>query len=165
MLGPLTTCLGICRVGASARLYLVPGRPAWNSPLTIAEFAGATALLGACAANILSNSAREARVAVAWGFTVAILTATLKLLRLARSPMHELHSSWQLLKITFANHLLVRFVLTFTGFALLPLSAAPWVRVAIALLMLGGECSARYLFFVSVVPTNMAREYLAQEAA
>ena len=30
LLGALTTCLGVCGVGASARLYLVPGRPAWT---------------------------------------------------------------------------------------------------------------------------------------
>jgi formate dehydrogenase iron-sulfur subunit len=164
-LGALTTSLGICGVGASARLYLVPGRPAWNSPLTIAEFAGTAALLGACVANILSNSARNALVAVVWGSAIVVLIAAIKLLRLARSPMHELHSSWQLLKITFSNHLLLRFLLTFAGFVLLPLSAAVWARVAIPLLMLGGEFMARYLFFVSVVSSNMAREYLAQEAA
>ncbi|HTJ30493.1 MAG TPA: DmsC/YnfH family molybdoenzyme membrane anchor subunit, partial [Acidobacteriaceae bacterium] len=30
-LGALTVLLGLCGVGASARLYLAPGRPAWNS--------------------------------------------------------------------------------------------------------------------------------------
>ena len=37
VLGGLTVLFGIAGVGASARLYLVPGRPAWNSPFTIAS--------------------------------------------------------------------------------------------------------------------------------
>ncbi len=163
-LGALTACLGICGVGASARLYLVPGRPSWNSPLTIAEFGSTTALLGVCGANILTGSAADARYAVVWGTVLVFLTAGIKLLRLGCSSMHELHGSWQLLNTTFSNHLLLRFVLPCVGLALLPLGAA-WVRIAIAVLMIGGEFIGRYLFFVSVVPMNMASEYLAQEAA
>jgi formate dehydrogenase iron-sulfur subunit len=49
--------------------------------------------------------------------------------------------------------------------ALLPLGVAPWFRIATAALVIGGEFIGRYLFFVSVVPTNMARGYLAQESA
>lgn len=164
-LGALTALLGICGVGASARLYMVPGRPAWNSLLTIAEFASTTALLGACGANILTQSTAGARAAVVWGLVLAFLTAGIKLLRLGRSSMHELHGSWQLLNTTFSNLLLIRFFSPLVGLALLPLSAAAWVRIAIASLMIGGEFFGRYLFFVSVVPTNMASEYLVQEAA
>ncbi|MGH9561535.1 MAG: dimethyl sulfoxide reductase anchor subunit family protein [Terracidiphilus sp.] len=164
-LGALTALLGICGVGASAKLYMVPGRPAWNSPLTIAEFASTTALLGACGANILTQSVQGARTAVVWGLVLAFVTAGIKLLRLGRSRIHELHGSWQLLNTTFSNHLLMRFLLPCVGVALLPLGAEAWVRIAIALLMISGEFIGRYLFFVSVVPTNMASEYLAQEAA
>jgi formate dehydrogenase iron-sulfur subunit len=164
-LGALTACLGICGVGASARLYLVPGRPAWNSPLTIAEFASTTALLGACGANILARSAADARYAVAWGTALVFATAGIKLMRLGRSRTHELHGSWQLLNTAFSNHLLIRFALPCAGLALLPFGAAAWVRIALALFIVSGEFIGRYLFFVSVVPMNMAREYLAQEAA
>jgi DMSO reductase anchor subunit len=48
---------------------------------------------------------------------------------------------------------------------LLPFAAQAWVPLAIVLLVLAGEFISRYLFFVTVVPTNMAREYLMQEAA
>ncbi len=164
-LGALTAVLGICGVGASARLYLVPGRPAWNSPLTIAEFLSTTLLLGACGANILTHAAVDARYAVLWGFVLALMTAGLKLARLARSHMHELHGSWQLLTAPFSNHLLIRFVLPCVALALLPLAETTWLRIAIALLMVTAEFIGRYLFFVTVVPTNMASEYLAQEAA
>jgi len=164
-LGGLTALLGICGVGASARLYLVPGRPAWNSPLTFAEFASTTALLGACGANILTHAAADARYAVLCCFVLALMTAGLKLVRLARSRVHELHGSWQLLATLFSNHLLLRFLLPCIALALLPLAEATWIRTAIALLMITAEFVGRYLFFVTVVPTNMASGYLAQEAA
>jgi formate dehydrogenase iron-sulfur subunit len=48
---------------------------------------------------------------------------------------------------------------------LLPFASTAWVRIVIAALMISGEFVGRYLFFVSVVPSNMATEYLAQEAA
>jgi formate dehydrogenase iron-sulfur subunit len=164
-LGALTAVLGLCGVMASARLYLVPGRPAWNSPLTFAEFASTTALLGACGANILTHGASAARYAVLWGFVAALMSAGLKLVRLARSRVHELHSSWQLCSTVFSNHLLTHFLLQCAGLTLLPFAATPWIRIAIAVMIIAGEFIGRYLFFVTVVPTNMASGYLTQEAA
>lgn len=164
-LGAFTAALGMCGVGASARLYLAPGRPAWRSPLTIAEFGSTTALLGACSANMLTHADRGSRYAVLWAFSLALVVAGLKLMRLARSHAHELHGSWQLLTTVFSNHLLIRFLLPSIALALLPLVAAYWVRIAIAALMIAGEFAGRYLFFVSVVPTDMASDYLAWEAA
>ena len=164
-LGALTVFLGMCGVGASARLYLAPGRPGWNSPLTIAEFGSTAALLGACGANILTHAAMNARYAVLWSFAFVLMTAGLKLVRLGHSRVHELRGSWQLLKTVFSNHLLIRIALPCVGMALLPLAVAAWIRIAIAVLMIVGEFTGRYLFFVSVVPTNIASGYLAQEAA
>ncbi|MFC5865052.1 DmsC/YnfH family molybdoenzyme membrane anchor subunit [Acidicapsa dinghuensis] len=164
-LGALTAVLGMCGVAVSARLYLVPGRPAWKSPLTVAEFGSTTVLLGACGADILTRGAEDARYAVFWGFILALMTIGLKLARLGRSKVHELHGSWQLLTGVFSNHLLIRIALACTGTALLPLAATTWIRITIALLMVSSEFIGRYLFFVTVVPTNMASEYLAQEAA
>jgi formate dehydrogenase iron-sulfur subunit len=163
--GALTAALGICGVGASARLYLVPGRPAWNSLLTLADFGSTTALLGACGANILTHGASGARYAVLWSFVLTLMTAALKLVRLAFSRVHELHGSWQLLAAEFSDRLLIRIVLPCVGMTLVPLAAATWIRIVIALLMITAEFAGRYLFFVTVVPTNMASEYLAQETA
>jgi len=163
--GALTAVLGIAATGASARLYLVPGRPAWNSPLTIAEFWGTAALLGACGANILTGAAAGARYAVLIAFLLVVTTAAARLVRLARSRVHELHGSWQLLSTVFSNRLLLRFALPCVALALLPLATAAWIRIAIAALMIAGEFIGRYLFFASVVPTNMASEYFMQEAA
>ncbi|MFZ1012694.1 MAG: DmsC/YnfH family molybdoenzyme membrane anchor subunit, partial [Terracidiphilus sp.] len=55
--GACTAILGLCGVSASARLYLVPGRPAWNSPFTIAEFLCTAAVFGASGAMILTHGA------------------------------------------------------------------------------------------------------------
>jgi formate dehydrogenase iron-sulfur subunit len=164
-IGTFTVIAGICGVGASARLYLVPGRPAWNSPLTLAEFFSTTALLGACGAGILTRAAIDTQYALLCALLLIATSAAIKLTWLARSRVHELHGTWQLLSTVFSNHLLIRFLLQGVGLALLPLSAAAWIRIAVALLMIAGECIGRYLFFVTVVPTNMASEYLAQEAA
>lgn len=164
-LGLLTVILGICGVSASARLYLAPGRPAWNSPLTVVEFWATTALLGACCASILTLGAASTRYAVLLAFGFALVTTGLKLARLARSRVHELHGSWQLLTTVLSTHLLLRIVLPCVGLALLPLAATPWARIATAVVMIGGEWMGRYLFFVSVVPSNMASGYLTQEGA
>jgi formate dehydrogenase iron-sulfur subunit len=163
--GVLTVIFGICGVGASARLYMVPGRPAWNTPLTIAEFVITTALFGACAALALTHASMGARYAVLWTLGLTLLTAAAKLARLGRSRMHELHGSWLLLTTTFSNQILCRLLAPCLAIALLSFADAAWARMAIASLIVAGEFSARFLFFVTVVPTNMASEYLAQEAA
>jgi formate dehydrogenase iron-sulfur subunit len=164
-LGALTVVFGICGVGASARLYLAPGRPAWNSPFTIAGFWNTAALLGACSADVLTRASIGARIAILATFALMLIVEAARLAWLAHSQIHELRGTWQLLTTAFSNHLTLRFALLCAGIILLPLAQQAWVCVAIALLVLAGEFTSRYLFFVTVVPTNMAREYLAQEAA
>jgi len=56
-------------------------------------------------------------------------------------------------------------VLLSTGLILLPFALTSWILVPIALALIAGEFMSRYLFFVSVVPTNIATEYLVAEAA
>lgn len=162
-LGALTVLFGICGVGASAKLYLVPGRPAWNSWMTLAEFGSTTAVLGFCGKNILASARPQA--AVVWSIAFAVAIAGLKLTRLAKSRVHELHGSWQLLGGAFFNYLLIRFVLMFTGMGVAALGIGGWARIGVGVLIVAEEFIGRYLFFVSVIPTNMASEYLAQEAA
>jgi formate dehydrogenase iron-sulfur subunit len=164
-LGAVTSILGICGVGASAKLYLVPGRPAWNSPFTIAEFFGTTILLGACAADLLTGAAVNARYSVAIAAVLSCVVLACKLVRLRRSHKHELHGSWQLIAGAFSNHLLARVALTCIGVALLARADEFWARIAIASVLIASEALGRYLFFVTVVPSNIASGYLAQEAA
>jgi formate dehydrogenase iron-sulfur subunit len=163
--GGVTVALGVCGVGASAMLYLAPGRPAWNSKLTVAGFWNTAAFLGACGANALTHAAGGARIAVLITSALMLGTETARLWWLARSDTHELRGAWQLLTTAFPNHLFIRIALPCAGIVLLPFADRAWVRIGIVLLVLAGEFTSRFLFFVSVVPTNMAKEYLAQEAA
>lgn len=163
-LGLLTSIIGLCGVSASARLYLVPGRPAWNSPLTILEFL-ATAALG-CFGTAIGEVSGSSAGTLLWMtvFAVGVLCMC-KLGWLARSRTHELHGSWQLLSTILSTRLLVRFLLIVAGTVLMTAAGEYWVRVIGGFVLVSGEFMSRYLFFVSVVPTNMASEYLSQEAA
>lgn len=163
--GLLTTSFGLCGVGASARLYLVPGRPAWNSPVTVLDFVGTT-LLG-CAVSLIAGGGSIASPGLLLWATVCGICAVsaCKFVWLAFSRMHELHGSWQLLSTTLFMKALLRFLLLLGGAALMTGATESWIRIAGGCLIVIGEFFSRYLFFVSVVPTNMASEYLAQEAA
>ncbi len=164
-LGGLTVVFGICGVGASARLYLVPGRPAWNSLFTILEFYVTAVLLGSAGANILTGSSRLTRSATLFAGSAALLVAGLKIIWLARSKLHERRGACSLLLTVLANRLLLRFLFLSAGLLMLPFVQAGWASVLTALVLIAGEFLGRYLFFVSVVPTNIATEYLSVEAA
>jgi DMSO reductase iron-sulfur subunit len=164
MLGFLTSLLGCCGVGASARLYLVPGRPAWNSPLTIVEFFATTAL-GYVAAVTLDGSVSAVPLPV-WTTALLVLAlSAVKFVWLARSRVHELHGSWQLLSTVLSMKDFLRHLLLIAGMVTLATAEQRWGQLAGASLMVGGEMLGRYLFFVSVVPTNIASGYFAKEAA
>lgn len=162
--GAVTVLLGLCGVSASARLYLVPGRPAWNSPLTIAEFWCTTALLGSYGANVLSHGAPQAHYAVFYAALATALVVAGKLLRVATSHVNELYGAWRLQIGVFPRWLAVRSLLLISVVVLFPYANHSWSRIVLVFLALGGELVGRYLFFVTVVPTNMAADYLAQEA-
>ena len=164
-LGGLTVMFGLCGVGASARLYLVPGRPAWNSPFTILEFYATAFLLGSAGANILVGSSPLTRSVTFLAGSATVLVAGLKILWLARSKVHERQGAFVLLRTVLANRLFLRFLLLGVGLLILPFARANWATILTALVLIAGEFLGRYLFFVSVVPTNIATEYLSAEAA
>lgn len=164
-LGGATVVFGVCGVGASARLYLVPGRPAWKSPFTILEFYLTVILLGSTGANILTGSSRWTQEIALFAGLATLVVGGLKIAWLAGSKIHELRGAYTLLFSVFANHLIFRFLLLSAGLLLLPFAQSAWPAVFMALALIAGELLGRYLFFVSVVPTNMATEYLSAEAA
>ncbi len=162
--GAITILLGLAGVGASAKLYMVPGRPAWNSSLTIFEFFATTALLGASAANLLTtNSADDGLVTACGLFTLLILS--IKMIRFARSSSNELYGTWQLLTTILCNKLILRVGLLMVGLWLAGIGHGFLTHLGALLLIVAGEFLGRYLFFVSVVPTNIANSFLVQEAA
>jgi formate dehydrogenase iron-sulfur subunit len=163
--GGVTALFGFAGVYASARLYLVPGRPAWNSPFTVAEFLFTATLLGAAGATILNDASSFTRSATAIAGLGTLLVAGFKMFWLGRSNIHELRGAFRLLTTVLSGRLLWRIVASITGLILLQFAHNRWTAIPAACALIAGEFLGRYLFFVSVVPTNMATGYLSTEAA
>jgi hypothetical protein len=91
--GRPTVLLGLAGVGASARLYLVPGRPAWNSLITLLEFFATVAMVAFAVANVVNNHSSAA--SLLYAAAAALSIAAVKMARLALSPRYELYASRQ----------------------------------------------------------------------
>jgi DMSO reductase iron-sulfur subunit len=164
-LGGITVLMGIGGVGASARLYLAPGRPAWNSLFTILEFYMTAVVLGSAGANVLSGGSAITHTAITLAVLGKLLAGCVRIVWLARSPRHEHKGTFTLLFTALANLLTVHVLLLLGSLLLLVISHNNWMDICIALTLIGAEFVGRYLFFVSVVPSNIATEYLSVEAA
>ena len=178
LLGALTVLFGLAGVTASAYIYRVPARPAWNTPYTLLQFILTAALLGPLfAAMIGAGDARWlAPASAAVGVAIAVVLM-LCFLRLIASENLELKGTARLLSTVLRSHLVIRGCLLAIGGVVMPLLVAsrgdlPALASAMAMgaalaLALAGEILGRYLFFVSVVPRQMAAAYLpaAREAA
>jgi DMSO reductase anchor subunit/ferredoxin len=162
-LGFVTTLTGISGIGASARLYMVPGRPAWNTLFTPAEFLLTTFLLGSLSSCLFGGSLQHSTLPFASLATFLLCSA--KLLWLSRAEEHELQATLRLLSTVLAIRLLVRFALLGLGLILLYNSSGRFSALVAAACIVSSEFVGRLLFFLSVVPTNIAAEYLAVEAA
>jgi DMSO reductase anchor subunit len=160
----ITSLLGLAGVAASARIYLAPGRPAWNTPVTFMEFFATAALLGTAAKSAPSTEGLSPDyVLIASAFCGVSLT--LKIIRLRFAKRHELFASWQLMSTVLLNMLLLRLALLILG-TWLAVGSEPVIFKTLGFIaLMAGEFLGRYLFFVSVVPSNIASGYLAQEAA
>jgi DMSO reductase anchor subunit len=168
-LGGFTSLLGACGITASACIYLVPARPAWNSKHTIADFFLSGAVLGPLfAENIGAGSGRLLSLICVAAASVQLLNQALRFLRMNASDSFELQASARLLSTVLASRFLLRGALLIAGAIALPLLSATRLGLAAAFLTaLAGEIVGRYLFYVGVVPKNMAASYVAsgQEAA
>ena len=156
----LAAVLGFAGVTASAWIYLVPARPAWNNKRTLVEFYLTALLLGPMFLSMLGI--RTPVMAAVLAGTAQLLNQILKLLMSAASDEFELRASARLLTQDLRNVLLVRFGLLIAGGIVLPL--LDWQMSGFAL-ALTGELLSRYLFFVSVVPKNIAATFSARRAA
>jgi Fe-S-cluster-containing dehydrogenase component/DMSO reductase anchor subunit len=142
-LTPAAAAIGAAGVLASARLYVVPGRPAWDTSLTFVTF-GATGLaVGAPLTGHLGLGAV--------GSALALGALAANLVRLGPSPdvsrrgtvglyLHRLRA-WTVLRVVLAVAALVALSVGQGG-----------LGAAIALV---GEVVGRWLFYVTVVPANM----------
>ncbi len=77
-LAPVAALAGAAGVFASARLYVVPGRPAWDSPLTVVRFFATALALGPPLTGHVALGAA--------GGVVAVTATALNWARLARRP-------------------------------------------------------------------------------
>ena len=165
--GTLTSLLGIAGVTASACIYLVPARPAWNSKHTVAEFLLTGAVLGPLLAACVGVGDRhQLGFAAAAAVISQLLNQAIKFFWLTASDSVELQASAKLLATQLAWSVLGGAALLATGGIMLPFVSNSWYGLCISLgLALAGEILCRYVFFVSVVPKNMAASYLAVEKA
>jgi DMSO reductase anchor subunit len=159
LLGAAALLLGLAGVYASSRIYLVPGRPSWNMGHTIAEFFLTGAILG----PLLLAAMGAASAGLAWfaaGAAIAqLLNQAWKFVRLIRSDEFELQASARLLSNELSKLFLARQALTALGGVALAVAGYP---IPGFLAALAGEVLGRYLFFVSVVPKNMAMSFFSQ---
>ena len=164
--GLLTVLFGCIGVFCSARIYMVPARPAWFSRYTLAEFFSTALLLGPLFVWTLETNAIGtlddiwlARATMT-GAAAQLLVQVLKFFWLSRSEQFELRASALLLSGPLKDAFLTRLALLIVAGIVIPLSAASQWAVAGALaLALVGEWLGRWLFFVSVVPKNMAAAF------
>ncbi len=161
--GAVASALGLFAMYATSRIYLVPGRPSWNSAHTVAEFflTGAMlgplllAALGAMPTDVLNGSAAFAAIA-------NILVEIWRFLSFVRSEDYERQATARLLSGPLARLFLLRLGLVAVGAIALPARGLPMAGCALAT---AGALLGRYLFFVSVVPKNMALPFLERRAA
>ena len=167
--GALTALFGAAGVTASACIYLVPARPAWNTKQTVAEFFLTAAVLGPLfAASIGAVAGRWLVTAAVAAASAQLLNLAVKFLRLTASDSFELQASAKLLSTNLKSRFLLRSALLVCGGIVLPLFSSGPLGMSVALLVaLAGEILGRYLFFVSVVPKNIAAPYISgvKEAA
>ena len=167
--GVATALLGFAGMFCSARIYMVPARPAWNSRYTIVEFFATAALLGPMFLWALNASSAEglwfARAASA-GAAVQLLAIALKFLWLSRSEQFELRASALLLSGRLKDVFLMRLALLVGAGVVLPLVGhSVFIASTSLALAMAGEIAGRWLFFVSVVPKSIASAFLATEKA
>ena len=171
-LGACTALAGASGIYASSRLYRVPARPAWNSRNTTAEFFFTALLLGQLFLLAMPGGVHlwPLRALSVAAICTVLLVLVLRILRLTQSQTWEKKATASLLSSRLSSLLMVRIALGLLGGALLPLlaqdRAQDWILNLLALLTAcAAETLGRYLFFVSVVPKNMAAAYLGHAEA
>jgi formate dehydrogenase iron-sulfur subunit len=165
--GIIAAALGLIAVYASARLYMVPARPMWNSRHSFLEFYLGAAFTGTLASSIFTPALQQTFAHVAACIAVAlVIQQTIKFVSLLRSHQFELKASGQLLRFRFSSLFVTRLCsLAALSLALVLADYHLWLRVLCLTAALGTELAGRYLFFVAVVPKNMAAPYLREKRA
>ena len=165
--GLATALTGLAGVTCSARIYIVRARPAWFSGYTVGEFFSTALLLGPAFIHAIDPHVPSAVLlaSVAGGAGQLIVQAG-KFLWLSRSEAFELRSSSLLLAGRLRALFITRMLLLIAAGIVIPPMAAPGLVISAAFVAaLAGEMLGRYLFFVSVVPKNIAAAFTGAKAA
>lgn len=194
LLGALVVLTGLAGVYASAKIYLVPARPAWNTVRTPLRFFLTGFILGPHFALVVygiyawlqSSGPLGSRLnapafvflavsAIAGFFQMAVLLA--RLFSLHWTSSDELYGSSFLLIHRFQKAFLSRLGFLILGSFLFPfifyvflqggnLSGGQFLGWSIPcfLFSLCGELLGRYLFFVTVVPQNMPGAFFTEKS-
>jgi formate dehydrogenase iron-sulfur subunit len=165
--GIVAAALGLIAIYASARLYTVPARPMWNSRHSFFEFYLSAAFTGTLASSIFIPALHRTLTHVAASAAIAlVIQQTAKFAWLLRSSQFELRASGELLRFRFLALFSTRLCSLFAlSFALTWIEYHLWLRMLCLVVAVGMELAGRYLFFVSVVPKNMAASYLRENRA
>jgi DMSO reductase anchor subunit len=147
----LALAAGTVGVYASGRLYVVPGRPSWNSPLTIAQFL-ATAVATGPLIGVAVEGRSDVLIALAAGGCATSLAVYLaNLARLGIDDRFEHHGTWVLTSTYLRPWFAVR-VVSGAIAVVLTIVGPVWTAIVAAVV---AEVVGRWLFYVSVVPLNM----------
>ena len=172
VVGFCTVLAGLAGVTSSARIYVVRARPAWFSAYTLVEFYSTALLLGPLFVQVLLVQILGGAIpswvglAAVAGASAQLIAQMLKFLWLSGSEVFELRASSLLLSGRLQNLFLTRLAALAVAGVLLPLVATRgWMIVLAFALALAGEWLGRYLFFVSVVPKNIAAAFTSGERA
>lgn len=161
--GGIGSLIGLFAMYCTSRIYLVPGRPAWNSPSTVADFFLTGSTLGPLLPAALGAQFGQALLMAAAVAAVAqILLVTWQFLSLVRSEEYERQATARLLSGPLSGLFLLRLGLLAGGAVALP--ALGFVGGGFALAATA-SLLGRYLFFVSVVPKNMAMPFFERRSA
>ncbi len=164
LLGAAATAMGLAGAYATSRIYLVPGRPAWNSWHTVSGFMLTGAVLGPLLLAAGGTGGPGLKAFAAGAALTQVLNQIWKFVALIRAEEFEKQAAARLLSNELSKLFLARLALTVIGGVALNLAGFPAIGFVLAFV---GEVIGRYLFFVSVVPKNMAMTFFGnqQEAA
>ena len=177
----LTAALGLAGTLASAYIYLVPARPSWNMRHTPIDFVLTGAFLGSLFAAVLCELPRSLfsrtplaelpstfvagslPTLLAVGFALAwLLNQGIRLYRLRRSSLFEARATFSLLSSELLSRRATASLVLVPLSVLILASGHPLPALAVGW---AGALLARYLFFVSVVPLNMALTFVRTRSA
>jgi formate dehydrogenase iron-sulfur subunit len=165
--GFATALAGLAGITCSARIYIVRARPAWFSGYTVAEFFSTALLLGPAFVHMLDPRVPAAvLLASVAGGAAQLIVQSGKFLWLSQSEVFELRSSSLLLAGRLRALFVTRLAILVVAGIVIPMTAASplFIRVAFAAAF-AGELLGRYLFFVSVVPKNIAAAFSVSRRA